>query len=176
MCSPCRACASPIPALACLTAPPGRRRGRPCRTLGKSQNTAEEIGRLTDQLDRAFRTVAGNLSQNAGARLEPDGADVDLVLTGLDRLDEPASLVALRNAVAARLPRVDLPELLQAGRDRRRPPVWAGSGVTHLAGHGRRSRGRDGTARALRPMALFLRRRREYRQSRGLAETIQQLG
>jgi TnpA family transposase len=83
-----------------------------CRTLGKSQNAAEEIGRLTEQLDRAFRTVAGNLSQNAGARIEPDGADVDLVLTGLDRLDEPASLVALRNAVAARLPRVDLPELL----------------------------------------------------------------
>ncbi|MDA8250593.1 MAG: Tn3 family transposase [Rhodospirillales bacterium] len=83
-----------------------------CRTLGKSQNAAEEIGRLTERLDQAFRTVVGNLPQNAGVRIEQNGADEDLVLTGLDRLDEPASLAALRNAVAARLPRVDLPELL----------------------------------------------------------------
>jgi len=83
-----------------------------CRTLGKCQNAAEEIGRLTERLDQAFRTVAGNLPRNAGVRMEQNGADEDLVLTGLDRLDEPASLVALRNAVTARLPRVDLPELL----------------------------------------------------------------
>ncbi|CAO3460023.1 Mobile element protein [Azospirillum argentinense] len=73
---------------------------------------AEEIGRLTERLDQAFRTVAGNLPRNAGVRMEQNGADEDLVLTGLDRLDEPASLVALRTAVTARLPRVDLPELL----------------------------------------------------------------
>jgi TnpA family transposase len=83
-----------------------------CRTLGKSQNAAEEIGRLTGRLDQAFRTVAGNLPNNASLRIEPDGTDVDLVLTGLDRLEEPDSLVALRTAVAERLPRVDLPELL----------------------------------------------------------------
>jgi hypothetical protein len=83
-----------------------------CRTLGKSQNAAEEINRLTERLDQAFRTVAGNLPENAGVRIEQNGTDEDLVLTGLDRLDEPASLVALRTAVAARLPRVDLPELL----------------------------------------------------------------
>jgi TnpA family transposase len=35
-----------------------------------------------------------------------------MVLTGLDKLDEPDSLVALREAVGARLPRVELPELL----------------------------------------------------------------
>jgi len=33
-------------------------------------------------------------------------------LTGLDRLEEPPSLVALRQAVSDRLPQVDLPELL----------------------------------------------------------------
>ena len=83
-----------------------------CRTLGKSQNAAEEIGRLSDRLDQAFRSVAGNLPKNASVRIEQSGADDDLVLTGLDRLEEPASLVALRNTVAARLPHVDLPELL----------------------------------------------------------------
>ncbi|MBF0391485.1 MAG: Tn3 family transposase [Alphaproteobacteria bacterium] len=83
-----------------------------CRTLGKSQNAAEEIGRLAERLDQAFRTVAGNLPRNASVRIEPNDTGDDLILTGLDRLDEPASLVALRSAVAARLPRVDLPELL----------------------------------------------------------------
>lgn len=83
-----------------------------CRTLGKSQNAAEEIGRLSERLDQVFRAVARNVPTNASVRIEQNGADDDLVLTGLDRLDEPSSLVVLRNAVAERLPRVDLPELL----------------------------------------------------------------
>ena len=40
-----------------------------------------------------------------------DGKD-ELVVTPLDKLDEPDSLVKLRAAVNARLPRVDLPEVL----------------------------------------------------------------
>ncbi len=40
-----------------------------------------------------------------------DGKD-ELILSTLDKVEEPASLLALRNAVAARLPRVDLPEIL----------------------------------------------------------------
>lgn len=83
-----------------------------CRTLGKSQSAAEEIGRLTERLDQVFRSVADNLPKNASVRIGPNGADEDMVLTGLDRIEEPASLVALRSAVVARLPRVDLPELL----------------------------------------------------------------
>ncbi len=34
------------------------------------------------------------------------------MLSALDKLEEPPSLIALRAAVTARLPRVDLPELL----------------------------------------------------------------
>lgn len=83
-----------------------------CRTLGKSPNAAEEIGRLTERLDHALRTVASHLPGNASVRIESDTTGDDLVLTGLDRLEEPASLVALRNAIAARLPHVDLPEVL----------------------------------------------------------------
>ena len=41
------------------------------------------------------------LPKNLSVRLEPNGADEGLVLTGLDRLEEPASLVALRNAVSS---------------------------------------------------------------------------
>src|SRR3954451_25259180 len=83
-----------------------------CRTLGKSQNAAEEIGRLSERLDQAFRAVAGNLPKNASIRIELSGTEDDLVLTGLDRIEEPASLIALRSAVTECLPRVDLPELL----------------------------------------------------------------
>jgi hypothetical protein len=40
-----------------------------------------------------------------------DGRDT-LTVTGLDKLEEPASLMKLRDQVLARLPRVDLPEVL----------------------------------------------------------------
>jgi hypothetical protein len=43
-----------------------------CRTLGKSQSAAEEIGRLSEQLDQVFRVVAGNLPKNASVRIERD--------------------------------------------------------------------------------------------------------
>jgi hypothetical protein len=52
------------------------------------------------------------LPKNASVRIEPSGAEDELVLTGLERIEEPASLITLRNAVTKRLPRVDLPELL----------------------------------------------------------------
>ena len=35
-----------------------------------------------------------------------------MTLTGLDKLDEPPSLITLRDEVFARLPRVDLPGVL----------------------------------------------------------------
>lgn len=57
-----------------------------CRTLGKSQNATEEIGRLSERLDQTFRSVVANLPRNASVRLEQNDADEDLVLTGLDRL------------------------------------------------------------------------------------------
>jgi TnpA family transposase len=83
-----------------------------CRTLGMSMAPTEEIGRLAERLDQMFRTVTDNLPQNASVRIERNGSEDDLVLTGLDRVEEPASLIALRAAITSRLPRVDLPELL----------------------------------------------------------------
>lgn len=83
-----------------------------CRTLGRTQNVAEEISGLSERLGQAYRLVADNLPDNASLRIEQTDAGDDLVLTGLDRLEEPPSLVALRQAVSDRLPQVDLPELL----------------------------------------------------------------
>jgi TnpA family transposase len=83
-----------------------------CRTLDKPANAAEAITQLSERLDRAYRTVASNIPKNLSVRFEPNVPDEEMMLTGLDRLEEPASLVVLRQAVAARLPRIDLPELL----------------------------------------------------------------
>ena len=83
-----------------------------CRTLGRTPNVAEEINALSEQLGQAYRLVAGNLPHNASLRIEQADAGDDLILTGLDRLEEPSSLVALRQSVSDRLPQVDLPELL----------------------------------------------------------------
>jgi TnpA family transposase len=84
-----------------------------CRTLGVSSNAAEEIDRLSQRLDEAFRHTASNLPQNANLRIEEvakNPENPDLILSPLDKLEEPPSLVALRAAVDARMPRVDLPE------------------------------------------------------------------
>jgi len=67
---------------------------------------------LADELDTAYRAVAARLPDNTAVRVETvEGRDRP-VLTPLDRLGEPASLLALREQVAALLPRVDLPDLL----------------------------------------------------------------
>ena len=79
-----------------------------CRTLGLSTDAPAEIARLSERLDLAYRTTAANLPGNADVAID----DGELVLTALERVDDPPSLVALKAAVAARLPRVDLPELL----------------------------------------------------------------
>jgi len=83
-----------------------------CRTLGVSSQANSELQRLSERLDQAFRHTAANLPKNASVRIEEIGGDPDLVLSPLDKLEEPESLVALRRAVDARMPRVDLPELV----------------------------------------------------------------
>ena len=79
-----------------------------CRTFGLSTDAAAEILRLSERLDAAYRATAVNLPENASVQI--DGGE--LSLSALDKLDEPPSLVALRKAVDAQMPRVDLPELL----------------------------------------------------------------
>jgi TnpA family transposase len=68
---------------------------------------------LSQELDQTYRTVASNLPSNTAARVQrrEDGKD-ELIVTALDKLEEPDSLIKLREAVNARLPRVDLPEIL----------------------------------------------------------------
>jgi TnpA family transposase len=83
-----------------------------CRSLGHSPFAEETIGSLSRQIDQTYRTVAKNLASNSLVRVElVDGKD-ELIVSAIDKLDEPESLIKLRDQVNARLPRVDLPEVL----------------------------------------------------------------
>ena len=87
-------------------------RPRVCRTLGRSPTPASELEGLGKQLDEAYRRAAKNLPTNSAVTIERVGRRDVLTLTPLDKLDEPVSLVDLRHDVTARLPRVDLTEIL----------------------------------------------------------------
>src|SRR5437667_4221993 len=71
---------------------------------------------LARQCDEAYRPTAATIPQ-PGVRSEKvknrAGQEQDtLILTGLDKVEEPESLQLLRHRVARRQPLVDLPELL----------------------------------------------------------------
>ena len=83
-----------------------------CRALSRSESPEPDLPALAHQLDTTYHRTAANFPTNAAVRVEQvDGRDT-LTLTGLDKLEEPASLRMLRDQVLARLPRVDLPEVL----------------------------------------------------------------
>jgi TnpA family transposase len=87
-------------------------RSQVCRALSRSESPEPELHALRQQLDTAYQRTATNFPTNAAVRIEQvDGRDT-LTVTGLDKLEEPASLMQLREQVLARLPRVDLPEVL----------------------------------------------------------------
>jgi TnpA family transposase len=83
-----------------------------CRTLGLSASPKPTLTALATELDRTYRAVVARLPDNPAVRFETDGDKQELVLSPLDKMDEPASLLALRGTVASMLPRVDLPELI----------------------------------------------------------------
>lgn len=83
-----------------------------CRDLDLSPEAGVDVDRWAARLDGAYRQLAEGLADNPSVRIEQrDGKD-HLVLTGLDKLDDPPSLTALRDDVAARLPVAQLPEVL----------------------------------------------------------------
>ena len=83
-----------------------------CRTLDLAQAPGPALETLTAQLDAAYRAVLNNLDQNPDLRIEHVKGKPRLSLTGLDKLDEPASLVNLRELVNLLLPRVDLADAI----------------------------------------------------------------
>ena len=83
-----------------------------CRTLGVSPSAEEELGRLSARLDLAWRETTERAPANPSVSIVPTPNGSDLSVEPLDKLEEPPSLMTLRAAVEARLPRLDLPELV----------------------------------------------------------------
>ena len=87
-----------------------------CQSLGRKVEPKMELDELARRLDTAYRATAARFPQ-PGVRIEKiknkAGQEVDtLILTGLDKVEEPEGLHLLRHRVARRQPLVDLPELL----------------------------------------------------------------
>ncbi|NOR80878.1 MAG: Tn3 family transposase, partial [Methyloprofundus sp.] len=83
-----------------------------CRTLGHPLGVDEAIKSLTDNLDSAYQQAEANFSKNGDVRIEFVDEKPTLTITNLDKLDEPPSLIKLRQQVADFLPPIDLTELL----------------------------------------------------------------
>jgi TnpA family transposase len=83
-----------------------------CRTLNRSLDAQAELDALSLLLDTAYRNVAAHVADNPDFRIEHVDGAPQLVVSPLDKLDEPASLKALRREVQRRLPKVDLPDAI----------------------------------------------------------------
>jgi len=83
-----------------------------CRSLGHSPSADEVVQGLAEALDTSYRRAAGRLSHNEAVRVERKNGTSSLTITQLDKVDEPPSLLALRERISALMPRIDLAELL----------------------------------------------------------------
>ena len=83
-----------------------------CRSLNLTTDPTLTLTNLSEELDQTYRLVAANIDSNPAVRFDTVNGNEELILTQLDKLDEPPSLKALRAAVKAKLPRADLPEII----------------------------------------------------------------
>ncbi|OIJ99290.1 hypothetical protein BIV25_09690 [Streptomyces sp. MUSC 14] len=87
-------------------------RSRVCEELDLDPKPDKILGGWTDRLDAAHRDFADGLAANPAVRIEQQGGRDRIILTSLDRQDEPASLAELHKEVEKRMPAVDLPEMV----------------------------------------------------------------
>ncbi len=83
-----------------------------CHSLNLTTDPKLTLANFTEELDQTYQLVASNIDNNPSVRFETVKGNEEFVLTHLDKLDDPPSLKALRAAVKAKLPRVDLPEII----------------------------------------------------------------
>jgi TnpA family transposase len=84
-----------------------------CRSLGQPATPDPAMNALEAQLDAAYRQVGDNLPVNTKAELEVVDDKARVILEPLEGLEEPATLLALRQALHDLLPRVDMPDIIQ---------------------------------------------------------------
>lgn len=83
-----------------------------CRSLNLTSEPHGYLQEFVNELDETYKLVAKNFDNNPFIRFELIKGNEELILTQLDKLDEPESLKLLRSEIKSRLPRVDLPEVL----------------------------------------------------------------
>ncbi len=83
-----------------------------CRTLNRSLDANAELARMAQLLDTAFQKAANGMADNPDLRIETTGGKPEIVISPLDRLDEPDSLRMLRAATHGIMPRADLPGVM----------------------------------------------------------------
>ena len=105
------------------------------RALELPASAEEYLDELGERLDTAYRRTADNLPDNADITINRDAKGKDsLDISRLDELEEPASLIDLRNTLGRMLPRIDLPELLLEMHER----SGFADAFTHVAEGGHR--------------------------------------
>lgn len=82
------------------------------RTLGYSLDPKPVLEQLATELNQAYWTVGDKLSKNPALRFEGDLGKEKLILSSLEKNADTESLFSLRAEISARMPRVDLPEVL----------------------------------------------------------------
>jgi len=83
-----------------------------CRGLGHTTDATAEVDTLARHLDARYHRTAANLARNPFVRVEQEKGRDTVVISPLEKLDEPASLLKLRDGVQTRLPRVDLSDVI----------------------------------------------------------------
>lgn len=78
-----------------------------CRMLDLQPTAEPALETLAKQLDQSYQRVAERFTSNAGARIEQVNGKDRLVVTGLDKLDEPASLIETKKRVHELLPKTE---------------------------------------------------------------------
>ncbi len=82
------------------------------RILNWPSSADDALKPLAEELDTVYKQTAAGWADNPAARIETFAGRDRLILSPLDKLEEPKSLIDLRNRIRVLLPRIDLPELI----------------------------------------------------------------
>lgn len=83
-----------------------------CRALGLSDRPEPALNALATELDETYKAVAARWPDNPNVIIETEDDQPKLILTPIEKIEEPSSLVELRQRIAGLMPTVDLPEVI----------------------------------------------------------------
>ncbi len=122
-----------------------QQRDQACEALALDTDPAKVVANLGQTLDQAWRRTADSFDTNPDFRIEHRDGAHRVVVTPLDAVDEPASLVSLRAMVEELLPEVEIADVPLAVN------AWTGflDEYTHISGSPSRAAGLNETLSAL---------------------------